>query len=141
MHRNINMFIGYCWRRYIPFLFINIGIIIFVCVVLKKIKITLFLFTGIVSKITKEYSPNSSSSSYVNDYVNIVEITSTQYYTRIEYVRKLYNRNTEYRNYVDSTWSDMKKSTWRTHRYFVDFESGIEVEISTLNRCHNFHMD
>ena len=37
--------------------------------------------------------------------------------------------------------SDMKKSTWRTHRYFVGFESGIEVEISTMNQCHNFHVD
>ena len=26
------------------------------------------------------------------------------------------------------------KSTWRTHRYFVDFESQIHVEISTSNR-------
>ena len=37
--------------------------------------------------------------------------------------------------------NDIEKSTWRTHRYFVDFESRIHVEISTLNRCHNFHMD
>ena len=32
-------------------------------------------------------------------------------------------------------------STWRTHRYFIDFESRIHVEISTSNRCHNFHVD
>ena len=37
--------------------------------------------------------------------------------------------------------NDIEKSTWRTHRYFVDFESRIHVEIFTLNRCHNFHMD
>ena len=37
--------------------------------------------------------------------------------------------------------NDMEKSTWRTHRYFVVFESGIQVEISTSNRCHNFHVD
>ena len=35
----------------------------------------------------------------------------------------------------------VEKSTWRTHRYFVDFESRIHVEISTSNRCHNFHVD
>ena len=35
----------------------------------------------------------------------------------------------------------IEKSTWRTHRYFIDFESGIHVEISTSNRCHNFHVD
>ena len=42
-----------------------------------------------------------------------------------------------------SIWcrSDIAKSTWRTHRYFVDFESRIHVEISTSNRCHNFHVD
>ena len=39
-----------------------------------------------------------------------------------------------YRNHVE-------KSTWRTHRYFVDFESRIHAEISTSNRCHNFHVD
>ena len=131
MLRNIYMFIGYCWRRYILFLFINIGIIIFVCVILKKIKITLFPFICIVSKITKKYSSNSSSSSYVSDYVNIVEIKSTQYYTRIEYVRKLYDRNTEYKNYVDSTLKRHEK---------------IHVENSSLfrrfwkwNRSRNFH--
>ena len=37
--------------------------------------------------------------------------------------------------------NNVKKSTWRTHRYFVDFESRIHVEISTSNRCHNFHVD
>ena len=36
---------------------------------------------------------------------------------------------------------DIEKSTWRTHRYFVDFESRIHVEIPTSNRCHSFHMD
>ena len=44
---------------------------------------------------------------------------------------------------VTSIWrrNDIEKSTWRTHRYFVDFESRIHVEISTSNRCHNFHVD
>ena len=43
------------------------------------------------------------------------------------------------------TWiqrrNDIEKSTWRTHRHFVDFESRIYVEISKSNRCHNFHVD
>ena len=44
---------------------------------------------------------------------------------------------------VTSIWrrNDKEKSTWRTHRYFVDFESRIHVEISKSNRCHNFHVD
>ena len=37
--------------------------------------------------------------------------------------------------------NDIEKSTWKTHRYFVDFESPIHVKISTSNRCHNFHVD
>ena len=37
--------------------------------------------------------------------------------------------------------NDMEKSRWKIHRYFVDFESRIHVEISTLNLCHNFHVD
>ena len=44
---------------------------------------------------------------------------------------------------ITSIWrrNDIEKSTWRTHRYFVDFESRIHVEISTSNRCHNLHVD
>ena len=34
-----------------------------------------------------------------------------------------------------------KKATWRTHRYFIDFESQFDVELSTSNRCHSFHVD
>ena len=37
--------------------------------------------------------------------------------------------------------NDIEKSTWKTHQYFVDFESRIHVEFSTSNRCHNFHVD
>ena len=37
--------------------------------------------------------------------------------------------------------NNVEKSTWKTHRYFVDFESRIHVEISKSNRCHNFHVD
>ena len=44
---------------------------------------------------------------------------------------------------VKSIWfqSNIEKSTSKTHRYFVDFESRIHVELSTSNRCHNFHVD
>ena len=38
-------------------------------------------------------------------------------------------------------WKGIEKSTWRTHRYFIDFESGIHVEFSTSNRCHNFDVE
>ena len=34
--------------------------------------------------------------------------------------------------------NNVEKSTWGTHRYFVDFESQIYVEISTSNRCQKF---
>ena len=37
--------------------------------------------------------------------------------------------------------NEIEKFTWRTHRYFVDFESRINVEISTSNRCHNFNVN
>ena len=37
--------------------------------------------------------------------------------------------------------NNVEKSTWKTHRYFVDFESRIHVEISTSNRCQNFDVD
>ena len=37
--------------------------------------------------------------------------------------------------------NNVEKSMWRTHRYLVEFESRIHVEISTSNQCHNFHVD
>ena len=37
--------------------------------------------------------------------------------------------------------NNVEKPKWKTHRYFVDFESQIHVQISTSNRCHNFHVD
>ena len=37
--------------------------------------------------------------------------------------------------------NDLEKCTWKTHKYFADFQSRIHVEIFTSNRCHNFHVD
>ena len=42
---------------------------------------------------------------------------------------------------VTSIQNDIEKSAWKSHRYFVDFESRIYVESSTSNRWHNFHVD
>ena len=37
--------------------------------------------------------------------------------------------------------NDTEKSMWKTHRYFVDFESRVHVKVSTSNHCHNVHVD
>ena len=37
--------------------------------------------------------------------------------------------------------NDIEKFTWRIHQYFVDFENRTNIEISTANRCHNFHVN
>ena len=124
----------------------NIGIIIFVSVILKKIKI---IFTPIQLRCCKNSQRISSNSSNISDYVNIVEITSTQHYTRIAQNRfpeqKMLGNDTMETASTEVTSirrrNNVEKSTWKTHRYFVDFESRIHVEISTLNRCHNFHVD
>ena len=44
---------------------------------------------------------------------------------------------------VTSIWrqNDIEKSTWRTRRYFVNFEILIHVEIFGSNRHHNLHKD
>ena len=52
----------------------------FVSVILKEIEIIFIPIYLRCFKIPKGHSSNSSNSS---DYVNIVEITSTQHYTRI----------------------------------------------------------
>ena len=56
------------------------SIITFVSVIWKKIKIIFIHYYLRCCKIPKGYS---SSSSNISDYVNIVEITSTQHYTTI----------------------------------------------------------
>ena len=62
---------------YILFLIINIGIIIFVSVILKKIKI-IFIHNYLhCCKVSKGYISNSSN---ISDYVNIVN--TNQHYTR-----------------------------------------------------------
>ena len=68
------------WRRYILFLLINIGIIIFVSVILRKMKIISVHYYLCWCKIPKG---NSSNSSNISDYVNIVENMSTHHYTRL----------------------------------------------------------
>ena len=58
------------------FLYINIGIIVFVSVILKKLKIIFIPIYLRCCKIPEEYSSNSSN---ISDNVNIVEIISTQH--------------------------------------------------------------
>ena len=138
---------GQCYfEEDILFLFVNIVIIIFVSVILKKIKI---IFTPIQLRCCKNSQRISSNSSNISDYVNIVEITSTQHYTRIAQNRfpeqKMLGNNTMETASTEVTSirrrNNVEKSTWKTHQYFVDFESRIHVEIFKSNRCHNFHVD
>ena len=67
----------------------------------------------------------------------ITLILLTQHYTRIAWnrlpVQKMLGNET--------ASTEVEKSTWKTHRYFLDFKIGIHVEISTSNRCHNFHVN
>ena len=67
------------WRRYVLFLIINIGIIISVSVILKEKKFIVIPIYFDCSNIPQRYSSNGSK---ICDYVNIVEITATQHYTR-----------------------------------------------------------
>ena len=144
-HLHYKLWLVLLWRRYVLFLVINIGIIISVSVILKKIK---FIFIPIYlhcCNIPKGYSSNSSK---ISDYINIVEITVTQHYTRVVYNRfpeqkMLENDRMEIATTeVTSIWRYTRGfSTWRTDRYFAEFESRIHIEISTSNRCHNFHVD
>ena len=67
-------------RRYVLFLVINVGIIISASVILKTIKFIVLPIYLHCCNIPEGYSSSSSKISY---YVNIVEITATQHYTRI----------------------------------------------------------
>ena len=68
------------WRKYVPLLLMNIGITISVSVILKKIK---FILTPIYLHCCNIPEGYSSNSSKISDYINIVEITATQHYTRV----------------------------------------------------------
>ena len=106
----------------------------------RREKLYLFLFICVVVKITTGYSSNSSN---ISDYVNIVEITWTQHYRFPE--QKMLGNDTMETGITEvmpiRRRNDIEKSTWRSDRYFADFESRIHVEISTSNRCHNFHVE
>ena len=88
-----------------------------------------------MEKFRKGYSSNSSN---INDYVNIVEKTSTQHYTRFAYNRfpvyKMFenDRKETVSKAVTSIrhHNNTEKSTWKFHQYFVNFESRIHIEIS-----------
>ena len=62
-----------------PFLVINIGIVTSVSVTLKKIK---FIVIPIYLHCCNIPKGHSSISSKISDYVNILQITATQHYTR-----------------------------------------------------------
>ena len=115
----------------------NIGIII-----LEKIKMIFIHIYLRCCKIPKEYGSNSSS---ISNYVNIFEITSTQHYTNLLRIGSQLRKCEETRDWKQQAHQlcrfNVKKSTWKTDRYFVDFESQIHVEISTSSRCHNFLLD
>ena len=68
------------WKRYVLFLVINSSIIIAVSVIFKEIKFFVIHIYLHSCNIPKGYTSNSSK---ISDYVNIVEITATKYYTRI----------------------------------------------------------
>ena len=68
MFVHINIYIKKLWlvlfsTRYVLILFINIGIINFVSVILKKIKFSLFLFICIAAKFLKDIVPISVITS------------------------------------------------------------------------------
>ena len=64
-------------KKIILFLFRNIGIVIFVSVILKNIKIIVIPIHLRCCEIPKRYSSN------ISNYVNIIDITPTQHYTKL----------------------------------------------------------
>ena len=37
--------------------------------------------------------------------------------------------------------NEIENNTWEIHRYFIDFESRIDIELSTSNQCQCFNLD
>ena len=131
--------------RLILFLFINIGVIIFVSVILKQIKIIFTHDYLRCCKIPKEYSSNSSNISDTSLSLKLHRLSTIRDRLRIGSQSRKCQQMIEWTGSTVVTsiqrQNNIEKSTQRTHRYFVDFESRIHVEISTSNRYHNFHVD
>ena len=89
-------------------------------VILKKI----ITFIHIYLRCCKIPSGYSSNSSNVSDYSENYWIEKTS-----KAVTLIWRRN------------NIEKSKWITHWYLVRFQSRINVEFSTANGCHNFHVD
>ena len=110
-----------------------------ISVILKKIKI-IFIHNYLRWwEIPKGYS---SKGSNISDYVNI--IVSALYQISLNKVSRAENDRMETASSAVTSIrrrNNKEKSTWRTHRYFVAFESRIHVEIFMSNRWHNFHID
>ena len=49
--------------------------------------------------------------------------------------------SSEFRSYVDSTSKQHRKTRWRTYRYFIDFESRINIKLSMSSRSNPFDVD
>ena len=125
----------------------NIGIIIFVSVILKKIKI---IFTPIYLSCCK----NSQIVSLVPiSVITSILLKSHRLSTIPEYLRigsksRKCQETIQWKQPVQKLRRfDIETTSKRPRgelidirRNYVDFESRIHAKISTSNRCHNFHM-
>ena len=103
---------------YILYLFINIGIIIFVSFILKKIKMIFIAIYLSCCKIPREYSSNSSNIRFPEQ--KMLENDSME--TARTEVTSIRHRN------------DIEKSTWRTHRYLLLIYLLLFMKFISLNR-------
>ena len=100
-------------------------VLVLVLFILRFIFIHIYLHCYKISEI---YSSNISNNK---EFVKITEITSAQHYTKLAYNRiieqkMLGNDGMETVSTIVLSVSlpnNIENSTWRTHQYFVNFES------------------
>ena len=137
------IFIYDYWHCNLRQCYVEMLVLVLVLFILRFIFVHIYLHCY---KMSEGYSSNISNNK---DFVKIAEITSTQHYIKLAYNRfieqKMFGND---RMETISTIvlslsrpSSIENSTWRTHQYFVNFESRIHDKIFTSNRCHNFHLD
>ena len=74
--------------------------------------------------------------------LSLEQVTRRRYYYSRRWKQKLVlyqKRSLE----VISVWhrNNIKKTTWKNRWFFIGFDSRIDIELSTWNRCHLFEVD
>ena len=107
-------------------------------------KNSLFLFICVVAKFPKDIVSIVPVTVITSILLKLHRVSTMPDYFRIGSRRRKIFEN-DRKETASKAFSlirhrnNTENCTWKTLRYFINFESQIHIEISTSNRCCNFH--